>query len=129
MTTPLEFFVVENDEADPVPDRLRVIRLGADVRINAEQFRLYLARQLQAEDIDILVLTGVVARVDRTVRRKPSIAWARQLHIHMRVHDPSHWDRREVQSALACALRILTGDEWSFEFHQRKNKDESLQQQ
>lgn len=104
-----------------------VIRLGSDVDIRSTQLRHYLARPLHPEDVDVLLLAGVAARVDRVVRRQLSRGWARRLHIRMPVHEPERWSRPDVSAALREALDLLTGDEWSFEFVGRRAEEQVLQ--
>jgi hypothetical protein len=121
-----EFVVTEPEPRKHAPSE-REIRLGTDVIISNDQLRQYLARRLQPEDVDLLLLAGVVARIDRTVKRHLASAWARRLHVNMCVHEPERWNRSEVRVSLQEALNLLTGDIWSFEFRSRSVEEQALQ--
>lgn len=121
-----DFVVVESGQRRRTHSE-HEIRLGTDVIISHDQLRQYLAQRLQPEDVDLLLLAGVVARIDRTVKRHLASGWARRLHVKMCVHEPERWERADVRVSLQEALNLLTGDTWSFEFYSRSAVEQALQ--
>lgn len=113
-----EFHVLEPksecNEVDP-----RAIVLGRDVRIDSQQLGRFIGTSIDEIDVDLLYLAGVVARIDRLIRRRLSQGWARRLHVHMPVFEPKRWSQHKIHAALCDSLGMLTGDSWSFAFEKR----------
>ncbi len=119
-------FEVIDGTAPRTREDYEAIRLGLDVKVQEDSLRNMIQRPFASEDIDLILLAGVVARVDRLVVRRLSEGWSRSLHVVMRVHEPERWGS-EVGAALARCLRILTGDQWTFEFEPRASRDQHVQ--
>ncbi len=75
-----------------------------------------------------MILAGVVAFADRSIRRHLSEQWRRRIHIIMPVGAPGSWSQPAIQIALQDSLGFLTGDAWSFEFTKRKEALPRLKQ-
>jgi hypothetical protein len=69
---------------------------------------------------DLSVVLGAVKHVDRSVRRKHGLGWARQLSLTVPVYELATWRRDEVASTLTDTLQYLTGDVWRFRFVKRR---------
>jgi 7-cyano-7-deazaguanine synthase in queuosine biosynthesis len=102
--------------------------LGHDVKISADALEMFCFKQLSDKEEDLVLLAGVVAYADRSVRRLVANGWRRNLHIVMPVKNPEVWNQHAVSSTLTDALRFLTGDAWSFEFVKRTGKSGKLKQ-
>jgi hypothetical protein len=96
--------------------------LAHDVKINSEALEQFCFRQLTEEEEELVLLTGLVAFTDRSVRRLVANGWTRSLQITMPVKDPEFWNRHAVTSTLVDALRFLSGDDWTFEFAKRTGR-------
>lgn len=113
-----------HDSTMPVAQGVQRILLGVDVVIRYDRLRDYCSQHLDGVDVDLMLLAGVVAFVDRAVRRVRSHGWCRVLQITMSVHDPDCWERPEVKESLQEALKFLTGDSWQFAFVARRTQDD-----
>jgi 7-cyano-7-deazaguanine synthase in queuosine biosynthesis len=70
---------------------------------------------LPARTLDLLEIATYVFAADRNASRGSISAveyhnWSRALDFHIRVRDPSFWNSRDVQEALAAAIRFMSGD-------------------
>jgi 7-cyano-7-deazaguanine synthase in queuosine biosynthesis len=70
---------------------------------------------LPARTLDLLEIATYVFAADRKAFRGSISAveyhnWSRVLDFHIRVRDPSFWNSRDVQEALAAAIRFMSGD-------------------
>lgn len=126
-TRPTRRFEVIDGNAARTREDHEAIRLDVDVEVQEDSLRDMIQRPFAGEDMDLILLAGVVARVDRMVVRRLSEGWARSLHVVMRVHEPDRWRGPKVGAALSRCLRILTGDEWTFEFEPRAARDQHVQ--
>jgi 7-cyano-7-deazaguanine synthase in queuosine biosynthesis len=102
--------------------------VGNDIKISAGALELFCFKQLTDKEEDLVLLAGVVAFADRSVRRLVANGWRRNLHVVMPVKNPEWWSAYSLSSTLIDALRFLTGDAWSFEFVKRKGKSVKLKQ-
>lgn len=103
--------------------------LGSDITINYSALEDFHFQRLTSTQFDFVLLTGIVAYVDRKIRRQPSKGWQRDLSISVPVHDPEVWNRPIVKNSLSDCLSFLTGDSWVFEFVRRPSPDPWLQNQ
>jgi hypothetical protein len=69
---------------------------------------------------DRILMTGVVAFADKIVKRRPSVAWRRQLDICVPIYEPDFWQQNQILRSLKETLDLLTGDVWNFTFRQRR---------
>lgn len=128
MSERLDFHVIEPSGPVPAGISATSIQLGIEVKISSDHLRQYLGTRLQPVDVDLLFLAGVVARIDRKVRRRLSEGWARRFHVEMCVHDPHIWNHPTSMTTLVEALGLLTGDHWSFDFRQRQTTEDQILQ-
>lgn len=76
---------------------------------------------------DLLLLCAAVEYADRHWKRTSD--WHRYLHVTVPVIELEKWLSDPVQKSLKRALKLLTGDSWSFDFVQANNADVSRWQQ
>lgn len=103
------------------------IQPRGDLELNYSVLEKYCLRRLDEVDIDLLIVAGAVAFMDRTVRRRRSSGWQRQLRACVPVHDVERWSSVTVRRALIEALQTLTGDIWEFSFTTRPRDSRALQ--
>lgn len=99
-----------------------ICRIGRDLIINLERLSRYCLVDLQPIEDDLLLVAGAVAFADRVVSRRSSIAWRRNLHVAVPVHDPDKWQERTLYRKLISTLDYVTGDNWEFSFKRRQNR-------
>ncbi|MGD0469985.1 MAG: hypothetical protein ABSA54_16525 [Terriglobales bacterium] len=99
-----------------------ICRIGRDLIINLERLSRYCLVDLQPIEDDLLLVAGAVAFADRVVARRSSIAWRRNLHVTIPVHDPDQWSERTLYRKLISTLDYVTGDNWEFSFKRRQNR-------
>ncbi len=92
--------------------------VGRDVQVNTKALEDYCFQLLSEREYELGLLAGVVAFVDRSVRRQLSEGWPRHLKIIMPVQKVHEWIN--CGSALCEALRYLTGDSWEISFIAKK---------
>jgi 7-cyano-7-deazaguanine synthase in queuosine biosynthesis len=97
--------------------------LGKELELKYEILQEFSGEALKAEDIDLLMLAGLVAFADRNVRR-PSGSLTRELHLLLPVYALDIWRNDALVESLRRALNFLTGDTWHFNFQHRRAKDE-----
>lgn len=93
--------------------------IGTNIKVNATHLGQYCSGEMDARSDDLVVLAGVVAFADRTLRRATSRCWARELHISVPVLDLAFWKQSSVHAELRELLNLLTGDVWHLAFTQR----------
>ncbi len=103
--------------------------IGRDVEVIYNRLALYCIRNIEPVDVDLMLLGGVVAYVDRTITRRRASGWSRRLSIEMPVHDAARWSSSSVTIPLVQTLNFLTGDVWEFSFVPRATPDEDALQQ
>ena len=54
-------------------------------------------------------------------KRRPARIWARQIELHIPVHEPDRWNHQDVATSLHDTLNFLTGDVWQITFYRRKH--------
>jgi 7-cyano-7-deazaguanine synthase in queuosine biosynthesis len=96
--------------------------LGDDLRLSYSALERFCCSNLRPVDIDLLLLAGLIAFADRNSPRNAH--WVRNFHLELPVHAPEVWASKEVSWRLFETLRFLTGDYWTFKFHERKSRDE-----
>lgn len=96
--------------------------LGDGLRLSYDALETFCCSNLRPIDVDLLLLAGLIAFADRNSPRNAH--WVRNFHLELPVHVPDVWSSKEVGCRLFEALRFLTGDYWTFEFHERKSRDE-----
>lgn len=93
--------------------------IGRDVQVDARALEDYCFQLLSSGGYELTLLAGVIAFVDRSVRRRHSDGWARRIEIIMPVHDPEDWER--CRAHLQELLQFLTGDFWNISFIGRRS--------
>jgi len=114
-----DFEVVEAGSSRRCPDATPCI-LGRDLVVEPDALGAYCLRKLPERADDLILLAGAVAYVDKAVRRQVTQAWERKLHLSVPVLEPDFWTQRRVSDALSRLLRLLTGDDWRFDFVPRR---------
>ncbi|MFM1907446.1 MAG: hypothetical protein RLZZ591_1123 [Pseudomonadota bacterium] len=96
------------------------LKLEDHARIKTDHIMRYcFAEGDQLQDDLAAVLSGV-RMADRACNRQHSKGWARALSIEVPVFELDKWKSPNVSNALTDTLQYLTGDQWRFEFKQRK---------
>ncbi len=98
------------------------LKLGDHVRIEAEHIQRYCFVEGDPLQDDLAVVLSAVRMADRACNRQHGKGWARTLNVEVPVYDLCKWQSAEVMDALTDAVRYLTGDQWHFEFKQRKGQ-------
>lgn len=94
-------------------------KIGEELKFTTEDLQAYFFAQWHPEVFDALLVAAAVEFCDKSQGR-PTHYWAREFDLRIPVHDPHHWNRRNVSDALHDALCFLTGDRWRIEFIARK---------
>lgn len=84
-------------------------------KFSFEALRSYVRADWEDVVFDAMVVCAVIEYAD-AVAPRPRTGWERRLHLRVPVHEPRRWNEREVIESLTAALRLLTGDHWSFRF-------------
>ncbi len=116
-TRPIPIHVIEPGVR--APRGARRCEIGANVAFSTESLESYFFSTWEPVAYDALLLAAAVEYADRTLPRR-AYAWARQIELHVPIHDVDLWTSRPVSSALHDALCFLTGDRWHIEFSARR---------
>jgi 7-cyano-7-deazaguanine synthase in queuosine biosynthesis len=119
--------VLEEHRSVPSKKGSVICRIGDDIRINYEELRNLSLRQLDAIDLDLLMVCASIGFADRNIRRA-TLSWSRKLHLTVPVHERDRWSEQSVRDALEDTLNYLTGDIWKFSFVQRERPDPNIGQ-
>lgn len=98
----------------------RACRIGRDLRIDLEKLSRFCLVDLDPIEDDLLLLAGAVAFADKSLARRPSIVWRRNLHLVVPVSDPDRWKAPALYRKLIAALDYVTGDCWDISFKRRR---------
>jgi 7-cyano-7-deazaguanine synthase in queuosine biosynthesis len=90
--------------------------LGRDIRSKPHEIARYCLAQHRAINEDVATIAESVALADRIFSRHRGATWARLIEIEIPVFNVAHFDRADLQEALAHALHFLTGDTWRIGF-------------
>jgi 7-cyano-7-deazaguanine synthase in queuosine biosynthesis len=118
----VRFDVVES-RASPRSRRIG-LGLGQNVQLSYDVLENYCVTELSPVDVDLVVLLGTIAFVDRAIRRRRSATWTRSFDLSLPVHDLERWRAPSVAESLTDLLSHATGDAWSISFRQRRSRDE-----
>jgi 7-cyano-7-deazaguanine synthase in queuosine biosynthesis len=99
--------------------------LGHDIRFDVKALQAATFTYLDDVDIDLLVVLATVAYADRNHHRHLGTRWSRDLWLRVPVYEIDKW--RKASPHLTSVLRGLTGDAWTFEFVQRRGRNEISQ--
>lgn len=72
----------------------RACRIGRDLRIDLDKLSRFCLVELDPIEDDLLLLAGAVAFADKSLARRPSVAWRRNLHLVVPVSDPTVGEHR-----------------------------------
>jgi 7-cyano-7-deazaguanine synthase in queuosine biosynthesis len=92
------------------------IRIEEEIRFRTEVLDALAEGGCRPVHYDLLLLCAAVEYADRHWKRTSD--WHRYLHITMPVIELEKWLSDLVRSSLKRALKLLTGDSWSFDFVQ-----------
>lgn len=104
------------------------LKLGEDARIEADHILRYCFADGNSLKDDLAAVLSAVRAVDRACNRQHGKGWARVLSVEVPVFELEKWQSPCVADALIDTLRYLTGDQWHFEFKQRKVQSGKLEQ-
>jgi len=99
---------------------------GQHFRLDHQAISDYLRVPLADRMVDLLRIASTVYFVDRVVRRNRSgktKEWARSITCSIELRDAGFWGRPEIQELLEQTVGFVSGDNWSFEFKQGKDKE------
>lgn len=102
--------------------------LGTNLEFTTAGLSSYFFARWEEVVFDCLLVAAAVEFCDRTKKRTP-LGWARDISVHIPVHDPDHWRTTAVSGPLHDALELLTGDRWAVTFGQRRKAEVQPQQQ
>ena len=97
-------------------------KIGRDLIIDPEHLGRYCLTDVEPVVDDLVLIAGAIAFTDRVVARRPSIAWRRDLHVSIPVHEPDRWQDAVLYRQLICTLDYVTGDNWTLSFKPRRLK-------
>ncbi|MBX3521644.1 MAG: 7-cyano-7-deazaguanine synthase [Xanthobacteraceae bacterium] len=92
--------------------------IGKTLEFNSTALSSYFYADWEPMVFDALLLAAAVEYCDK-VKRRPGLAWGREFHLHVPVHNPRHWSSESISAALHDALTFLTGDKWKITFYKR----------
>ena len=101
--------------------------LGRNIRTSSERISRYCITGHEPIYEDLATLVEGMAFFDRSVTRKRSGGWTRELPLQIPVYEQAQFQRSAAVQALAEAAGFLTGDRWSFEFVAREGPVPSRQ--
>ncbi|GAA4129435.1 7-cyano-7-deazaguanine synthase [Aminobacter aganoensis] len=104
-------------------DGWHAIEIGKSIIFRMDDLDDYRTRNWDTRVLDAMILIAAVEYCDRVCRR-PAMGWMRRIELRVPVHDLARWQMPVVGSALASALKFLTGDEWQITFCQRHSHAE-----
>lgn len=93
--------------------------LGKNFTFSTSALESYAFARWEPVIYDAMVVAASIEYADRTFAR-PRLGWRRDYTLRIPVLEPARWADPEVYDALRDAACFLTGDDWSFEFVQRK---------
>ena len=85
------------------------------IKFDLDALETYGFARRETSVVDALTVMAAVDYADRVVRR-PAYIWRRDLHIQVPLYEPDRWTDVTVSSAVDDVLRLLTGDNWTFDF-------------
>lgn len=94
--------------------------IGRDLVVDPEVLSNYCFRALSSRIDDLVLIAGVVAFADRSIARRPSVCWGRNLTVVIPVLEPVFWRRPNMLQTLSSTIGLVTGDRWQFEFKKRQ---------
>lgn len=103
----------------PAADASRVLLIGVDIRINAEEIARFCGADTPPVADDLAVLCAGIVYADRKTPRRRSEGWGRTLHLHVPLVRFDVFASGNLRSELEDLLRFLTGDHWIIEFRRR----------
>lgn len=104
----------------PVQRNAVPCRIGQHIIFDADGLQTYQTSNWQPIVYDAMLLAAAVEICDLS-RTRASMDWSREFAVSVPVHNPSLWNENRVKEALVRALKILTGDNWAFEFSKTPN--------
>ncbi|MBP6350919.1 MAG: 7-cyano-7-deazaguanine synthase [Candidatus Obscuribacter sp.] len=96
-----------------------VIRVEEEIRFRTEVLDALADGGCRPVHYDLLLLCASVEYADRHWKRTSD--WHRYIHVTLPVIELEKWLSDSVQRSLKRALKLLTGDSWSFDFVQANN--------
>lgn len=99
------------------------IYIEEDIRFRTQVLDALAEGGCRAVHYDLLLVCAAVEYADRHWKRTSD--WHRYLHVTIPVIELTQWQSESVQTSLRRALKLLTGDSWSFEFVQSSNTEAS----
>lgn len=97
----------------------RTCRIGRELRIDLDKLSRFCLVDLNPIEDDLLLLAGAVAFADKSLSRRPSLVWRRNIQLIVPVSDPDRWKAPALYRKLICALDYVTGDCWEILFKKR----------
>jgi len=110
------FFPSETPDSRAIP-----CQIGRDINLRHDHMQKACFRKPSDEMLDLMMLAGAIAFCDRTITRRRSLGWSRNISLTMPVKNPDLWNSKKVLGALRDALGFLTFDRWDFLFVKREH--------
>lgn len=89
--------------------------IGQHINFDADGLQTYYTEGWQPIIYDAMLVTAAVEACDLS-RPRATMDWGRQFTVSVPVHDPKLWNNTRIQQTLVRALKMLTGDRWTFRF-------------
>lgn len=102
-------------------------KIGENVEFSTASLESYFFARWEPVAWDALLVAAAVEFADRT-KSRPAYTWGRNFELRIPVHNPGLWNSSKVETTLRDALEFLTGDQWRFEFVNRKKDVERPEQ-
>jgi 7-cyano-7-deazaguanine synthase in queuosine biosynthesis len=125
----LDLRVVENDRAiaEAGGEESLSVLLGKDLAFDSNRFEFWGYKGWKSVHNDLLCLCAAVEFADRSCRRRASV-WSRSFKLTLPVNAFQLWNQPKVHKQVRETLCFLTGDDWSFEFVESREKLPALGQ-
>lgn len=109
--------------SDEVADDATLCRIGEHITFDADGLQTYQNGGWRPIVYDAMLVAAAVEACDHS-RARANMDWGRRFTVHVPVHDPKLWNSVSVKGALVRALKMLTGDSWTFDFTQTSTPQE-----
>jgi hypothetical protein len=117
---PIRVMVVEPG-ADPAQG-WSACEIGTNLKFNTDRLRSFFFKKWDSTVHDALLVAAAAEFCDMRASRLAH-GWARDIQLHIPVHEPERWTAPEVLNPLHDALGLLTGDRWAISFSKRQSPE------
>lgn len=93
--------------------------IGENLDFKTAGLKSYCLAEWEPLVYDAFLVAAAIQFCDRAKARSVT-GWGREIVLRIPVHDPAHWNQKDVSGTLHEAVKFLTGDQWNISFTDRK---------